>query len=888
MKTLTIIDTFGFFFRNYFALPHLRNKDGFPTGLLTGFINFISTIEKEHPEGYILFALDSKGKSFRNEIYSEYKANRPPAPEELLKQLPVAIEWIKKMGFQELEKDKYEADDIIASVTKVAKENGFKVQIVSHDKDLYQLIDDDKVVLYDPLKKENINEKGCKEKFGVEPKYIIDYLSLVGDSADNIPGVKGIGAKGAKKLIDEFGAIEDIYENIDKIRNERTKKLLEEGKERAFLSKKLVRLKYDLFDEEFDLQKYKIPNENVILKIKEDLLKYDIKAVLKRFEKSESAENESEQKKEFEDILLDDSKKLFAVIDSIKNDAIVAFDTETTSLNVKDAKIVGFSFAYDNKKAYYVPIAHSYLGVGEQISLDDAKKAIEKLMRYKIVGQNIKYDLAILYNNFGFERIVPYADTMILSWLLNPEVSAGLDNMAYRFFGYKMKKFKQMVKKGDNFSSVDIESAKFYAAEDAWMTYRLYQKLITLLDEVLINEAKSVEFPFINTLISMESEGIKLDCDFFEKLLKNSEKELSKLTKEIYELAGDEFNINSTKQLGAILFDKLGLRVIRKTKTGYSTDEKVLNELKNDHPIIEKILQYREYYKLQSTYIKPLLKYAYNDKNHRIYTSFLQTGTATGRLSSQNPNLQNIPTRSEMGREIRRGFVSKEGHKLVSIDYSQIELRLLAHFSQDEALIKAFEEDKDIHLETAKMIFSEDEAKEKRGIAKAVNFGLLYGMGPRKLSQTVNVSLKEAKEYIQRYFDSFPTVKEYLTSIQKRAETDGFVETLLKRRRYFDFQRANPMQKASFSREAPNTVFQGSAADLIKMAMNKIDNEFDKNQGKILLQIHDELIFEVKEEIVEEYAKKAKNIMENIYALNVPIKCSLTISENWGDLKKSS
>ena len=885
MKTLTVIDTFGFFFRNYFALPHLRNKEGFPTGLLTGFINFISNIKEEHPEGYMLFALDSKGKSFRNDIYPEYKANRPPAPEELLKQLPVAIEWIEKMGFQELAKDRYEADDIIASVVKVAKDSGFRVQIVSHDKDLYQLIDDNKVVLYDPVKKEDINEKRCKDKFGVEPKHIIDYLSLVGDSADNIPGVKGIGAKGAKKLIDEFGSVENIYENIDKIRNERTKRLLLEGKERAFLSKKLVALKYDIFDGDFDIEKFKIPNENVILKIKEELLKYDIKAVLKRFQQDVNEEKSIDNKKEFEDILLDTKEKLFETINLIKDDDIVAFDTETTSLDTKKADIVGFSFAFEDKRAYYVPIAHNYLGVEKQISKDDAEEAIERLVSHKIVGQNIKYDLAILYNNFSLERIEPYADTMILSWLLNPELSAGLDKMADRLFGYKMKSFKEVVKKGEDFSSVDIQSAKFYASEDAWMTLRLYKKFINLLDDTLKQEAKEVEYPFINTLISMEREGIKVDCEFFEKLLKNSEKELAKLTKEIYELAGEEFNINSTKQLGVILFERLGLRVVRKTKTGYSTDEKVLNELKNDHQIIEKILKYREYYKLQSTYIKPLLKYGYEDENHRVYTSFLQTGTATGRLSSQNPNLQNIPTRTELGREIRKGFVAKEGYKLVSIDYSQIELRLLAHFSMDKALINAFENDKDIHLETARMIFGEDEAMAKRSIAKAVNFGLIYGMGARKLSQTVNVPLKEAKEYIKRYFDSFPTVKEYLSSIQNQAEEKGYVKTLLGRRRYFDFKRANPMQKASFLREAPNTVFQGSAADLIKMAMNEIDRELDKTQGKMLLQIHDELIFEVKDEFTKEFSSKAKNIMESIYKLNIPIKCSLNIADNWGDLK---
>jgi len=861
LKTLTIIDTFGFFFRNYFALPHLRNKDGFPTGLLTGFMNFISTIEKEHPDGYILFALDSKGKCFRHEIFHEYKANRPPAPQDLIDQLPIAIKWIKQMGFKQLELSGYEADDIVASVAKIAKANGFRVEIVSHDKDLYQLIDDDNVVLYDPIKKEDINEEKCKLKFGVKPKFIIDYLSLVGDSA----------------------TVENIYKNLDNIRNERMKKLLREGKERAFLSKKLVRLEYNVFNGKFDIEEFKIPQDNVIFKIKDELLKYDIKAVLKRAN-IQIKEVSSEKKIEFKANLLDTKEKLFQVIDSMDKECIVAFDTETTSLNVKIAKIVGFSFAFNEEEAYYVPVGHSYLGVGEQISKEDAKTAIQKLMQFKIVGQNIKYDLAVIYHNFDFTRFNVYADTMILSWLLNPELSASLDNMAFRYFGYKMKKFKDMVKKGENFSSVEISLASFYAAEDAWMTLKLYNKLISLLNQTLLDEATKVEYPFINTLISMENEGIKLDCDFFEKLLENSQKELSALTQKIYDLSKSEFNINSTKQLGTILFEKLNLRVVKKTKIGYSTDEKVLRELLGEHPVIEVILKYREYYKLQSTYIKPLLQYAKSDINSRIYTSFMQTGTATGRLSSQNPNLQNIPTRSELGKEIRKGFIAKKGCKLVSIDYSQIELRLLAHFSNDEALRNAFLNDKDIHLETSMMIFGKEKAKEKRHIAKAVNFGLLYGMGYRKLAQTVSVSPKDAKEYIKRYFDSFPTVREYLNTIEKQVQDRGYVETLLKRRRYFDFERANPMQKASYLREAPNTIFQGSTADLIKMAMNKIDETLDKNKGAMLLQIHDELIFEIKNEFVQEYANRARDIMENIYKLNIPIKCSLSIAEHWGDL----
>lgn len=883
MKTLTIIDTFGFFFRNYYALPQLKSRSGFPTGLLTGFINFISNIEKEHGTDYMLFALDSKKESIRKEIDPNYKANRPPAPEDLLAQLPVAIEWINKMGFKSIEIEGYEADDVIASMVKFAKDNDIKVKIVSHDKDLYQLIDDGLVVIYDPIKKVEIDESGCKEKYGVEPKKIRDYLSIVGDSADNIPGVKGIGQKGALKLFEEFEDIGQIYENLDKIENKRTNNLLNQSKQNAFLSYKLVKL-YDDLMQKCDMDEFKFPDSDPILKIKDSLLKFDIKSVLNKFEiKLDKKEDLNENT--FKAILLDTKEKLFNAVDNIAQESIIAFDTETDSLDARTANIVGFSFSANEKEAYYVPITHQYLGVPNQVSKEVAKEALEKLFKHKIVGQNLKYDLAIIYNNFGFSRIDPYADTMIISWLLDPGLSAGLDNMAMRYFGYKMVKFKDVVKKGENFSHVDIEDACKYASEDAWMTLKLYSKMSHYLTEELQDEAKKVEYPFVNTLLNMEDEGIKIDVGFFSELLCEADKKMSELTKAIYSLSSSEFNINSTKQLGSILFEKLNLKVIKKTKTGYSTDEKVLNELINDHPVIEKILDYREIHKLRSTYIEPLLNLAKKNSDNRIFTSFLQTGTATGRLSSKNPNLQNIPVKSETGRKIREGFVAKDGYKLVGIDYSQIELRLLAHFSGDEALTNAFIENKDIHYETALKIFGSEMAKEKRGVAKAVNFGLLYGMGSRRLSQTINVSQTEAKEYIQSYFNSFPTVKSFISSVQEKAKNEGFVETLLKRRRYFDFGNATAMAQAGFLREAPNTVFQGSAADLIKMAMNEIDQELDKNDGKMLLQIHDELIFEVKAEKADQYAKKAQEIMQNIHILRVPLKCALSIGDNWGELK---
>jgi len=888
MKTLTIIDTFGFFFRNYYALPQLRSSKGFPTGLLTGFINFIATLNKEHGTDYLVFALDSKEKTIRKEIDPNYKANRPAPPEDLVKQLPVAIELIEKMGFPKVEISGYEADDVIASLVDCAKEQGIKVKVVSHDKDLYQLIDDDKVVLYDPMKKIEINEEKCLEKFGVPPSQIVDYLALVGDTSDNIPGVKGIGPKGATKLLKEFGSIENIYENLDKIANARTKKLLEESRENAFLSKKLATLYHNILPS-CDIDKYRFPDENPIMKIADELMDLDMKKILVRagatYQHTEDEKACSAQLG-FSAKLLDTKTAVLETLSKIDKTTPIAFDTETDSLSPFEANIVGYSFAINEEEAYYVPIAHSYLGVGKQLSKEDAKETLEKLFLHPIIGQNLKYDFAILRGNFGFENLKVYADTMVISWLLNPGESAGLDNMAKRHFSHEMVKFKDTVKKGENFSSVTLEKACEYAAEDAWMTLKLYNTLWEKLDEKLKKVAQEVEFPFVITLLDMEEAGIKIDRAFFEKLKKEADETIAELTHDIYALAGKEFNINSTQQLGVVLFDELGLKAGKKTKTGYSTNEQVLQDLYEDHPIIPKILEYREIYKLRSTYIDPLLKLAKKSPDSRIHTSFLQTGTATGRLSSKNPNLQNIPVKSEIGRRIREGFVAKEGYKLVGIDYSQMELRLLAHFSKDPALVEAFREGKDIHAETAAKIFGEENAQQMRRIAKSINFGLLYGMGSRKLAQTIHVSQSEAKSFIEKYFASFPTVKEYLESIKAFAKEHGYVETLLGRRRYFDYENANAFAKASFERESVNTVFQGSAADLIKLSMNRLhETLIDKEESIMLLQIHDELIFEVAEAKAEAFAKQAREIMETIYTLEVPLQCSVAIGNNWGELK---
>ncbi len=898
MKTITIIDTFGFFFRSYFALPPLRNSEGFPTGLLTGFINLVDSLHRDHATDYLVFALDSKGPTFRNEVYPAYKANREAPPEDLTKQLPIAIRWVEKMGFANLSKEGFEADDIITTVTKFAREQNMKVKVVSHDKDLYQLIDDGLVVMYDSIKRKEIDEEACVEKFGVRPKDFVDFQAIVGDASDNVPGVKGIGVKGAAKLINEFHTLENIYANIEKCGTPRIQKLLLEYKESAFLSRELVRMRDDVY-EELDLSKFVFEEKNYLSCLVDEFEKYEMKRAL---QKAKVGENEAgchdiappapkTPSLAFEAVTLDSREKLNEVIDAFSEDTLVAFDTETTGLDTKKDKMVGFSFCTESDKAYYVPVEHNYLGVEAQVSQEDAAAALEKLMKHRIIGQNLKFDLSLLYNRYGIEEVVPFADTMIMAWLSDPGSKVGLDALAQKFFKYKMKPFKEMVKKGEDFSHVNIADATFYAAEDAWMTFLLYGAIKKKMElsslTHLLKEAKEVEYPFINVLIRMERLGIKVDQEKLEKLRKTLSEDLQRLTSEIYALSGSEFNIRSTQQLGVVLFQQIGLKGGKKTKTGYSTNEAVLQSLKGEHPIIGKILEYREYQKMLSTYVDPLLKLARKDEKSRIYTSFIQTGTATGRLSSKDPNLQNIPVRSPLGRSVREAFVAKEGYRLVSIDYSQIELRLLAHFSKDAALMEAFRNGTDIHMATAVKLFGEEEAKAKRNFAKSVNFGLLYGMGPKKLSDELGITSAEAREIISSYFASFPTVRNFLEGIQERVKIDGYVETLLKRRRIFDYENANGMQKAAFMRESVNTVFQGSAADLIKLSMNEIDSMIidESLDAHMLLQIHDELIFEIREEEVEKISKRFVRVMENIWELEVPLVCSVSVGESWGELK---
>ncbi|MCR2064620.1 DNA polymerase I [Campylobacter helveticus] len=879
MKTLTIIDTFGFFFRLYYALKNFTSSKGEPSGMVSGFANFIYSLKNEYKSDYIIFALDSKGKTFRSEIDPNYKTNRTPPPPELLAQISICIEMIEKMGFVSISRENYEADDIIASVVKSCKDKDIFVRIITQDKDLYQLIKDEKVSIYSPISKNDYDEAACLEKYGVKPSQIKDFLALCGDSADNIPGVKGIGAKGAKTLLDEFGSIEAIYENLSLVRNERSKKLLLEGKENAFLSKKLASLYEDLELKDL-IEKSAYTQEEPLLKVIEYLERFELNSLLKKLKLNPQNQNKNLG---FKATLIVDENILFEKLENLESESIIAFDTETTGLDVKEAKIVGFSFCLNENEAFYVPLTHNYLGVGVQISMQAAKKALEKIYSHFIVGHNLKYDFAIVENNFSLPPPKKYADTMILAWLYNPSLRVNMDDLALRLFSYETLHFESVVKKGENFAGVELEKACKYATEDAYITLRFYLYFLKNLEPDLLKLAFKSEFDFIEVLRKMEQNGIKLDTQKLRELMQNFENEIKLLSEEIYTLCDDKFNLNSPKQVGDILFIKLGLPSSKKGKTGFSTDEKVLESLIDKHPAVGKILSYRELAKLYSTYCEPLLKLALKDSNSRIHSSFLQTGTATGRLSSKEPNLQNIPAHGQYAKKYKSCFVAEEGFSFISLDYSQIELRMLAHFSEDAKLLEAFKNDEDIHARTAIMIFGENNY-ETRSIAKSINFGLIYGMGYKTLSQNLKIEASLAKTYIEKYFNNFTSIKSFFEKVKNEARQNHFIKTLSGRKRYFDFENAKPMQIAMYERESINSILQGSAADIIKLAMLKLCKDLNEDK-RLILQIHDELIFEVKDELCENFEKRARDIMENIVELKVNLKTSSSIAKNWGALK---
>ena len=942
---IVLVDTFGFFFRSYYALPPLQNSKNFPTSLLTGFATLILNLYKDYKNSCIIFTLEGGGSNRRKELYKQYKANRKEAPQDLLLQLPVAIEWLNKMGLPTLSLEGYEADDCIATLATLAKKEGFFVKIISHDKDLYQLIDND-IQLFDYAKKQPITQKECHSKFGVMPDDFIMYQSIVGDSSDNVPGIKGIGPKGAQNILAHFKSLESLYDAIDNnythietLLGKRMAGLIRDHREEAFISRELVTLRKDL------LQTYDFTsNKNTwdtspLLTITDELESYELQRILQKIlprakqkeTQSIQADNKINQAKineptfSYTPHLITNENELFRILDSIPKDSAIAFDCETNGLDVRYADMVGFSFCFDGKNGYYVPFLHGGIKRTndmqnnqnlfsiqsqeptlfkeeilqnkdleqqtkiKQVSQYSAKKALEYIFTHQLIGHNIKFDLHITYHNFGIKPKYTPKDSMLLAWLDDPSQSVSLDSLMQKHFKHKMIAFHDIVPKNSTFDYVELEIASKYAAEDSVASLQLYKYLSEVIEPHLLDIANNLEFPFISTLCAMEDSGIAIDYNYFQNLKTTFSQTLQHLQQNIYEKAGCTFNINSPKQVADTLFDTLGLNTKRKGKSGYSTDEQTLNSLKDSHPVVPLLLEYREIFKLFSTYIEPILKLG-NNKN-RIYTSFIQTGTNTGRLSSKSPNLQNIPVRSELGKSIRKGFISKDGYMLLSLDYSQIELRLLAHFSKDSVLLESFHNNADIHAETAKILFPNAIDKDfslLRSIAKSINFGLIYGMGARKLAQTLSITQQEASKYIESYFATFPNVGNFLQSQKDSILENGYSQTLLGRKRYFDFMSATEFIRSNFLREGVNTIFQGSAADLIKLSMNAIYKQIEalhNGSCNMLLQVHDELIFEVKTELAETIGKQIKDIMENIYKLNVPLVCNLSIGKNWAILK---
>lgn len=909
MNTLNIIDTFGFFFRSFYALPPLKNKDGFPTGLLVGFCNLLQMLYKDPSCNYVIFALEGRGENKRRETYEAYKQNRQTPPHELLMQLPIAIEWIEKMGFLNLSVDGYEADDVIASVSKIARSQNLAVRIISHDKDLYQLINNN-VYIFDPIGKKDIREEECFQKYGVYPKSFADYQSLVGDASDNVMGVKGIGAKSAQRLIGHFGSLDEIYrrENeLESVATPRIARLVRDGKEQAFLSKRLVTLRDDL-PIDIKLGQCLMPESNPMLKIIDELRQYDLRNIISKVQspRERYMQRKSARKSQVVDVdsvMREDVTPLFSfkahlldcvdavqkIINSIPAGVKVGFDCESDSLEMQEAHLVGFSFCFDGVNAYYVPVGHSYLGVGRQLSKDQAHAMLSQLFAHPLIGHNLKFDLSLIYREFALEHKGEIFDSMILGWLHDSISPVGLDKQMKRWFDHTMISFDSVVAKGENFSQVSIHEATQYAAEDAAATFALYHRLekefFAREWDGILEIAQKLEFPFVKVLMAMELEGIKVDLVLLEILKNKASESILHLSGQIFDLCGEKFNLNSPQQVANVLFNRLGLKAGRSVKGGLSTDEKTLLAIIETHPAIALILEYREVNKLKSTYIEPLLRLGEANAQHRIYTSFLQSGTATGRLSSKSPNLQNIPVRREEGRKIRQAFIAKDDHSLISIDYSQIELRLLAHFCKDKSLIEAFMHDKDIHFETAIRLFGIESAHQKRSVAKSINFGLIYGMGSKKLAQTLQIPLKEAKSYIDSYFELFPTIKNFLNAQKDFLLENGYSQTLLGHRRYFDFQNATEFMKTNFLREGINSIFQGSAADLIKLSMCEIHRIYGKSSLKMLLQVHDELIFEAPSAQAEGYASEVADIMNKIYTLEVPLKCGVSIGQNWAELK---
>ncbi|GAA9652717.1 DNA polymerase I [Helicobacter pylori] len=883
--TLALIDTFAYLFRSYYMSAKnkpLTNDKGFPTGLLTGLVGMVKKFYKDRKNmPFIVFALESQTKTKRAEKLGEYKQNRKDAPKEMLLQIPIALEWLQKMGFTCVEVSGFEADDVIASLATLSP---YKTRIYSKDKDFNQLLSD-KIALFDG--KTEFLAKDCVKKYGILPSQFTDYQGIVGDSSDNYKGVKGIGSKNAKELLQRLGSLEKIYENLDLAKNLLSPKMYQaliQDKESAFLSKELATLERGCI-KEFDFSSCAFPSENPLLKIKDELKEYGFISTLRDLENSptplildntpllENTPASDNAPKKSRMIVLENTAPLSAFLEKLKKTNARIFMRLALD---KEKKVLALAFLYEDQ-GYFLPLEEALFS---PFSLEFLQNAFFKMLQHAcIIGHDLKPLLSFLKAKYQVSlENIRIQDTQILAFLKNPE-KVGFDEVLKQYLKEewipheKIKDFKTK-SKAEKLELLSVELNALRRLCEYFEKGGLEEGLLTL--------ARDIETPFMKVLMGMEFQGFKIDAPYFKRLEQEFKNELHVLERQILELIGVDFNLNSPKQLGEVLYEKLELP---KNKSR-STDEKSLLKILDKHPSIALILEYRELNKLFNTYTTPLLRL--KDKDDKIHTTFIQTGTATGRLSSHSPNLQNIPVRSPKGLLIRKGFIaSSKEYCLLGVDYSQIELRLLAHFSQDKDLMDAFLKGRDIHLETSKALFGEDLAKEKRSIAKSINFGLVYGMGSKKLSETLNISLNEAKSYIEAYFKRFPSIKDYLNRMKEEILKTSKAFTLLGRYRVFDFTGANDYIKGNYLREGVNAIFQGSASDLLKLGMLKVSERFKNNPSvRLLLQVHDELIFEIEEKNALELQQEIQRILnDEVYPLRVPLETSAFMAKRWNELK---
>jgi len=892
-KKVFLIDGSSYLYRAFHAMPPLTTSTGLPTGAVKGVTNMLRNLRKENPDSYYLSIFDAKGKNFRHDIYKDYKANRPPMPEDLREQLSPLKEICNAMGMPVIEIPNVEADDVIATLAVMGSQQGMPMVISSLDKDLMQLVEDPLVKMMNTMNNQIYDVAGVEEKFGVHPTQIVDYLAIVGDTSDNIPGVPKVGPKTAVKWLSEFKNLQGIIDNADSLTGVVGQNFRDSIQD-LDRNVELVTLKKDV-DLKVSLEELLKAKENQ-KELNKLFLSLEFNTWIKAASKSNDNEAEAFKiKKEYQTVLTE--KDLSTWASKVEKSKVFAIDTETSSLDTMTADLIGISIACDEGKGCYIPINHSYDDMPKQLTLDAIVKILGSAIttnQHKLVGQNLKFDLPML-NRHGIKVTEFLGDTMLMSYVLNSTGTRhGLDRMAIHYLNYQPMKYEEIAgsaSKQINFAQVEIPAATFYAAEDADITLRIYNYLNKKLKDEpkLVNLLKTIEYPMLKSLLRVETNGAKIDAKMLSDYSKELGKKIEKLSKQAFKMAGEEFNMDSPKQLVEILFNKLELPVLKKTPKGQpSTNEDTLQRLAEEYDLPKVIIEYRGLAKLKSTYTDSLTNIQH-PVTKRIHTSYQQAVTSTGRLSSTEPNLQNIPIKTPEGRKIREAFIAEKGNILISADYSQIELRIMAHLSGDKNLTHAFNNNIDVHSATASEIFNvslEAVTPEHRRSAKAINFGLIYGMSAFGLTRQLGIPRHEAQAYLDKYFERYTGVREYMDSTKELAKKNLYVETILGRKLHVaSINDSNGLRRQAAERAAINAPLQGSAADIIKKAMIDVDHWIgaDNSDIKMIMQVHDELIFEVKKAFASDAIEQVTSLMESAVKLEIPLIVDANKGANWNE-----